>query len=295
MEQKRRHKAVSSKNVRYYYLLALIPFLFLIVMYELLPLIMLVVDSLKSEQSKNILFTLENYQKIFSTLSYRKAIANSLKITSISTAFGIVIAFLGARAAYNSRGKFRNVYLTVLNMTSNFAGVPLAFAYMIILGNAGVVKQIADMYGIGFLQDFDLYSSTGLTMIYVYFQIPLSTLLLIPAFNGIRKEWGEANMLLGGTSARFWQKVGIPVLLPSLFSTLSVLFANALSAYATAYALLMNNFSLLPINISASFVGDIKSKPKLGAALSVVMMIIMSIVILVNNYITKKTTKWEGR
>ena len=295
MEQKRRHKAVSSKNVRYYYLLALIPFLFLIVMYELLPLIMLVVDSLKSEQSKDILFTLENYQKIFSTLSYRKAIANSLKITSISTAFGIVIAFLGARAAYNSRGKFRNVYLTVLNMTSNFAGVPLAFAYMIILGNAGVVKQIADMYGIGFLQDFDLYSSTGLTMIYVYFQIPLSTLLLIPAFNGIRKEWGEANMLLGGTSARFWQKVGIPVLLPSLFSTLSVLFANALSACATAYALLMNNFSLLPINISASFVGDIKSKPKLGAALSVVMMIIMSIVILVNNYITKKTTKWEGR
>ena len=295
MEQKRRHKAVSSKNVRYYYLHALIPFLFLIVMYELLPLIMLVVDSLKSEQSKDILFTLENYQKIFSTLSYRKAIANSLKITSISTAFGIVIAFLGARAAYNSRGKFRNVYLTVLNMTSNFAGVPLAFAYMIILGNAGVVKQIADMYGIGFLQDFDLYSSTGLTMIYVYFQIPLSTLLLIPAFNGIRKEWGEANMLLGGTSARFWQKVGIPVLLPSLFSTLSVLFANTLSAYATAYALLMNNFSLLPINISASFVGDIKSKPKLGAALSVVMMIIMSIVILVNNYITKKTTKWEGR
>ena len=295
MEQKRRHKAVSSKNVRYYYLLALIPFLFLIVMYELLPLIMLVVDSLKSEQSKDILFTLENYQKIFSTLSYRKAIANSLKITSISTAFGIVIAFLGARAAYNSRGKFRNVYLTVLNMTSNFAGVPLAFAYMIILGNAGVVKQIADMYGIGFLQDFDLYSSTGLTMIYVYFQIPLSTLLLIPAFNGIRKEWGEANMLLGGTSARFWQKVGIPVLLPSLFSTLSVLFANALSAYATAYALLMNNFSLLPINISASFVGDIKSTPTLGAALSVVMMIIMSIVILVNNYITKKTTKWEGR
>lgn len=295
MEQKRRHKAVSSKNVRYYYLLALIPFLFLIVMYELLPLIMLVVDSLKSEQSKDILFTLENYQKIFSTLSYRKAIANSLKITSISTAFGIVIAFLGARAAYNSRGKFRHVYLTVLNMTSNFAGVPLAFAYMIILGNAGVIKQIANMYGIGFLQDFDLYSSTGLTMIYVYFQIPLSTLLLIPAFNGIRKEWGEANMLLGGTSARFWQKVGIPVLLPSLFSTLSVLFANALSAYATAYALLMNNFSLLPINISASFVGDIKSKPKLGAALSVVMMIIMSIVILVNNYITKKTTKWEGR
>ena len=295
MELKRRPKLLSGRNNRYYYLLALIPFLFLVFMYELMPLIMLVIDSFQPERAKDITFTLENYQRIFTTLSYQRAILNSLKITSISTAFGIVIAFLGARAAYNSRGKFRNVYLTVLNMTSNFAGVPLAFAYMIILGNAGVLKQIANLYGIEFLQNFDLYSTKGLTMIYIYFQIPLSTLLLIPAFNGIRKEWGEANMLLGGTSTHFWRRVGVPMLLPSLFSTISVLFANALSAYATAYALLMNNFSLLPVNISASFVGDIRTKPKLGAALSVVMMLIMSIVILVNNYITKKTTKWEGR
>ena len=88
---------------------------------------------------------------------------------------------------------------------------------------------------------------------------------------------------------------GNPILLPSIFSTLSVLFANALCAYATAYALLMNNFSMLPINISAQFVGDIKTKPKLGAALSVVMMVIMCIVILLNNFITRKTTKWDKR
>ena len=295
MVKKGRLKTVSNRSMRYYYLLALLPFLFLVVMYELLPLIMLIIDSFQLDKDPSVAFTLDNYIKIFSTLSYKTAILNSLKITAISTAVGIVIAFLGARAAHNSRGKFRNVFLTVLNMTSNFAGVPLAFAYMIILGNAGVIKQIANMYGIGFLQNFDLYTSTGLTIMYIYFQIPLSTLLLIPSFNGIRKEWSEANMLLGGTNAQFWGHVGIPMLLPSIFSTISVLFANALCAYATAYALLMNNFSLLPVNISASFVGDIKTKPKLGAALSVVMMLILCIVILINNYITKKTAKWESR
>ena len=185
--------------------------------------------------------------------------------------------------------------MTVLNMTSNFAGVPLAFAYMIIIGNAGVLKQVANVYGIGFLQNFDLYSSSGLILMYIYFQIPLSTLLLIPAFNGIRKEWQEANMLLGGRSSTFWFKVGIPVLIPSIFGTISVLFANALCAYATAYALLMNNFSLLPVNISAAFTGDIRSQPSLGAALSVVMMILMVIVIFVDNYIVKKTTQWKTR
>ncbi|MBR5382637.1 MAG: ABC transporter permease [Clostridia bacterium] len=292
---KERSRALTNRNSKYIYLLALLPFLFLVVMYELLPLIMLVVDSFGIDKKPNIHFSLENYQKIFTTLSYKTAILNSLRITLTSTAVGIVIAFLGARAAYNSRGRFRSVFMTILNMTSNFAGVPLAFAYMILLGNAGVVRQIANVYGVEFIQNFDLYSRSGLTLMYIYFQIPLSTLLLIPAFNGIRTEWNEANMLLGGNSLHFWGKIGIPVLLPSIFSTLSVLFANALCAYATAYALLMNNFSLLPINISAQFVGDIRTKPKLGAALSVVMMVIMCIVILLNNYITKKTTKWEKR
>ncbi len=295
MERQKKNERAAGSNRKFLYLLALLPFLLVVILYELLPLIMLAVDSFGLDKDASVRFTFDNYTKIFSTLSYTKAILNSLKITAISTAFGIVIAFLGARAAYTSRGKFRNVFLTVLNMTSNFAGVPLAFAYMIILGNAGVLKQIAANYGIEFIQNFDLYTSNGLTMMYIYFQIPLSTLLLIPAFNGIRREWNEANMLLGGTNTHFWLHVGVPVLLPSLFSTLSVLFANALCAYATAYALLMNNFSLLPINISASFVGDIRTKPKLGAALSVVMMLIMCIVILINNYITRKLTKWESR
>ena len=295
MQQKNKGTVLTSRNNRYYYLLALVPFLFLVIMYELLPLIMLIVDSFGLDSNASVRFSLDNYTKIFTTLKYQKSIENSLRITLVSTIAGIIIAFLGARAAHNSRGWFRNAFLTVLNMTSNFAGVPLAFAYMIILGNAGVIKQIASVYHLDFIQNFDLYTSGGLTLMYIYFQIPLSTLLLIPAFNGIRKEWNEANMLLGGNSAHFWFKVAIPVLLPSIFSTISVLFANALCAYATAYALLMNNFSLLPVNISASFVGDIKTKPKLGAALSVVMMLIMCLVILLNNYITKKTTKWEGR
>ena len=285
-------KKMTSK---YTYLLVLLPFLIVVVLFELLPLIMLVIDSFGSDANKEVLFTLENYKKIFTTLSYKTAIKNSLIITLVSTVAGIVLAFLGAQAAHNSRGKFRNIFMTVLNMTSNFAGVPLAFAYMIIIGNAGVLKQIANVYGIGFLQNFDLYSSSGLILMYVYFQIPLSTLLLIPAFNGIRKEWQEANMLLGGKSSTFWFKVGIPVLIPSLFGTISILFANALCAYATAYALLMNNFSLLPVNISATFTGDIKSQPSLGAALSVVMMILMVSVILIDNYIVKKTTQWKTR
>ena len=70
--------------------------------------------------------------------------------------------------------------MAILNMVSNFAGIPLAFAYMILLGNAGVMTQIGREFGISALADFNLYSTNGVSLIYVYFQIPLSTLLLIP-------------------------------------------------------------------------------------------------------------------
>ena len=276
------------------YFLVLLPFLVIVFLYEILPLVMMILSSFRSEADSSILFTLENYINAFSKLSYQRAIINSLKITVISTLFGIIIGFVGAQAAHNSRGNFKNIFLTVLNMTSNFAGVPLAFAYMIILGNSGVLLLIAKTLGLEALANFDLYTGTGLILMYVYFQIPLSTLLLIPAFNGIRKEWKEANTLLGGQPIQFWIKVGIPVLLPSIFGTMSVLFANALAAYATAYALLMNNFSLLPVNITGMFTGDMTTRPHLGAALSVVMMLLMLVAILINNFINQQTTKWKG-
>lgn len=287
-------KKMKSTN-KYMYLLALLPFVVIVLLYELIPLANLVIDSFGLDADHTVLFSLDNYKKIFTTLSYQKAITNSLEITAVSTLAGIFLAFLGAKSAHTSRGKLRNAFMAVLNMTSNFAGVPLAFAYMILLGNLGFITQIANLYGIEFIQNFDLYSSKGLILMYIYFQIPLSTLLLIPAFDGIRKEWQEANMLLGGKESTFWFKVGIPVLIPSIFGTISVLFANALCAYATAYALLMNNFNLIPVNISAMFVGDISAKPKLGAALSVVMMVIMCVVILLDNWIVKKTTSWKTR
>lgn len=286
---------MKKKTNNKIYLLVLLPFLIIVFLYEILPLIMMILSSFKSETDPGIFFTFENYVSAFTKLSYQRAIINSLRITILSTVFGILIGFFGAQAAHNSRGKFRNVFLTILNMTSNFAGVPLAFAYMIILGNSGVITQFAKVYGVEFLTNFDLYSSTGLLLMYVYFQIPLSTLLLIPAFHGIRQEWKEANLLLGGHTYDFWAKVGIPVLLPSIFGTMSVLFANALAAYATAYALLMNNYSLLPVNITGMFTGDMTTRPHLGAALSVVMMLLMLVAIIINNYINRQTTKWKVR
>ena len=233
-------------------------------------------------------FTLEQYAAIFSKRLYQQAIFNSFFVSVVSAVAGIIIAFFGAKAAHGVGKSLKKVFISILNMTSNFAGIPLAFAYIILLGNVGVLIMIGKKYGISALSGFNLYSLSGLMITYVYFQVPLATLLLIPAFDGIHPQWRESVELLGGSGFTFWRKVGIPALLPSILGTLSVLFANAIAAYATAYALLANNFSLLPIRISEQFVGEITQHKEFGSALAVVLMLLMVFAICINNYILKR-------
>lgn len=272
------------------YLLALLPFLILIAMFEIAPMISIIIKSFAPE-SGGIGFTLHNYETVFTKKLYQTAIINSLIISVVSAGIGLVVAFFGAKAACERGGKVKKIFMSILNMVSNFSGVPLAFSYIIMLGNTGILTLIGKQYGIEFLANFPLYSIVGLLITYIYFQIPLSVLLLMPAFDAIRQEWKDSVGLLGGTERVFWQKVGIPVLMPSILGTFSTLFANAISAYATAYALVTGNISILPIRISEQYVGDIVQNPQLGGALSVVLMSLMVLSILINEKLVKKNRR----
>ena len=269
------------------YLLAILPFLLLVIGYELIPIFMIILRSF--QPVGHFGFTLEHYQAIFTKRLYQQAMINSIFIALISSLIGIAIAFLGAKAANDSNSKWKNFFINILNMTSNFAGIPLAFAFIILLGNMGVLVLLGKSMGVSALANFNVYSFKGLLLTYIYFQIPLATLLMIPMFDGLRKEWKEAVLLLGGNSFIYWTKVAIPTIMPSILATLSVLFSNAIAAYATAYALLANNFSLLPIRISEQFVGDVVQRKEFGSALAVVLMSTMVISTMINNYFIKKS------
>lgn len=265
------------------------PFVAIILLFELIPLVTVVVRSVLAPGELD--FTLQNYADIFSKKLYRDAVLNSVQISLISSLIGMVIAFFGAKAAHSATRRVRGVFMSILNMTSNFAGIPLAFAFIILLGNVGTLVMLGKNLGIGWLAEFDLYSYNGLLLTYIYFQVPLAILLLIPAFDGLKKEWHEAVSLLGGSSSYYWLKVGLPNLVPSLLGTVSMLFANAIAAYATAYALLAGNFSLLPIRISEQFVGDVVQNKEFGSALAVVLMLLMVAATSINNVIIKRNRR----
>lgn len=69
-----------------------------------------------------------------------------------------------------------------------------------------------------------------------------------------------------------------------------MLFANAMAAYATAYALVLNNYALLALQISSKFKGDVHIDKQTGGALATVMIMLMAAATLLNDYFTKKNS-----
>jgi putative spermidine/putrescine transport system permease protein len=264
--------------------LCLVPFAVFFIVFQIAPLAWVVIHSLQSEDNG---WGLANFTEVFSSRFYLQAIQHSLEISFWSSVFGIIIAVLGSYSLRRVDSRLRNFVNAFANMTSNFAGVPLAFAFIILLGFNGSITIMLKQAGI--IEDFNLYSKTGLIILYTYFQIPLGVLLLYPAFDALREDWRESAALLGADSWQFWRHIGLPVLTPALIGTFVILLANALGAYATVYALTTGNFNVLPIRIAAMVSGDISLDPNMASALAVVLVGLMTLVTLVHQWLLKRS------
>ena len=265
-------------------LLCLVPFAVFFIVFQIAPLVWVLVHSVQSEETG---WGLANFIKIFNSKFYLQAIQHSLEISFWSSLFGIVIAILGSYSLRKVDSRLRNFVNAFANMTSNFSGVPLAFAFIILLGFNGSITIMLKQAGL--IEAFNLYSKTGLIILYTYFQIPLGVLLLYPAFDALREDWRESASLLGANSWQFWRFIGLPVLTPALLGTFVILLANALGAYATVYALTTGNFNVLPIRIAAMVSGDISLDPNMASALAVILVGLMTLVTLVHQWLLKRS------
>lgn len=273
----------SKPRGKWLALLCLLPFAIFFIAFQIAPLAWVAVHSLSVGDA----WGLGNFEKIFSSKFYLQAIKHSLQIAFWSSLFGIVIAVLGSYSLRQVDSKLRDFVMAFSNMTSNFAGVPLAFAFIIILGFNGALTLLFKQAGV--IEDFNLYSKTGLIVLYTYFQIPLGVLLLYPAFDALREDWRESAALLGAGTWDFWRHIGLPVLTPALLGTFVILLANALGAYATVYALTTGNFNVLPIRIAAMVAGDISLNPDMASALAMVLVGLMVVITAAHQWLLKRS------
>jgi putative spermidine/putrescine transport system permease protein len=260
--------------------LGLAPFLLFAFAFMILPAGTLLIGSFQDARGG---FTLVNLQHLFRPNILRSYLL-TIEVSLVTALGGGVFGFLLAYAVTlgGMPPGIRSFLVTFSGVASNFAGVPLAFAFIATLGRVGLVTTlIKSLFGVSLYDSgFNLYSFWGLSFTYLYFQLPLMVLIITPALDGMRKEWREACENLGARPTQYWRHVALPILLPSLLSSVILLFGNSFGAYATAYALTGGFINLLPIQIGAQIRGDVLHDPNLGYALALGMVVVMTLTIL---------------
>jgi putative spermidine/putrescine transport system permease protein len=254
--------------------LGVAPFFVFAVLFLVLPTMHLVVGAFQDADGN---FTLNNIGNLFQP----QIVASfwvTIEISAISAVGGALIGFLLAFAGVMGGLPrwVRPVLMTFSGVAPNFAGFPLAFAFLATLGRTGLVTALLfNVFGLKIYDHgFNITGFWGLILAYLYFQIPLMVLILVPALDGLKGQWREASDSLGGTAWHFWRYVAIPILWPSLVGTTLLLFANAFGAVATAYGLTGSGINLVTIMLFAQIRGDVLHDQNLGYAISLGMVVI---------------------
>lgn len=252
-------------------------------LFQLAPMIWVFINSFVYEDE----YSFENYQEIFDSSFMLQGFSNSLWLAIWSSFIGLAIATLLVSSLRRIDSKIHDGVIAFTNMSSNFSGVPLSFAFIIILGVNGAFTLLLKQYGL--IDDFNLYGQWGLLTLYIYFQIPLGVLLLYPAFDALSDDWQAASALLGAKTWQYWTKIALPVLSPALLGTFIILIANAIGAYASVYALTNGNYNVITVRIASLVSGDLFLEPNLAAAISVILMAILAFITLINQWLIARS------
>ncbi|APZ43289.1 ABC transporter permease [Acidihalobacter ferrooxydans] len=284
---------VRLRPVNWLTVLFIGPFLFYVFAFLVLPSLRLLQQAFSGEHG----FTFKYIAQLGQAQTVT-AFVNSIILSSVSALVGLliggVLAYLILRPGA-PRG-LRSMVTSFSAVAANFAGVPLAFAFISTLGSLGLVTLWLKGLGINlYAQGFSLYSVTGLIVVYAYFQIPLMIIVITPAIEGLRGEWREAAENLGANQWVYWRHVGLPILLPSLMSAYILLFGNAFSAYATPYALTSGSLALVPVEISNVLSGNVMLSPQTGAALALGMIAVMVVIMLFYAIAARRAGRWMRR
>ncbi len=274
--------------------MALAPFLFVVAVGLVAPTIALALGAFRrTDPATGVTVTTTANLDAALAGGYRTAMLGSLKLAVVTALLGAVVGVLvGYAIVASESGLLRRLTLTASGVLANFGGVPLAFAFIATIGNAGLVTVwLQRAFGDG--ATVHLYSFAGLCIVYLYFLVPLVVIVVTPALDGIRPQWSEAAANLGATRWQYWRLVGGPLLAPPVTAGALLLFCGALSAFATAQAMVGSTVPLVTLQIANVLSGNVApGQEGIGDALALEMIVVVGVAMFAHHLVQRRTARW---
>lgn len=226
----------------------------------------------------------------------------SIWISALTAVVGAVIGAIVCFALLGTRpdGILRSSVDSASSVLAQFGGVMLAFAFIATIGANGLITRWLVSIGVtdNIFNSFNnggvlLYQIPGLVVPYLYFQVPLMVLTFMPAMEGLKATWAEANATLGGTRLTYWLRIGMPILAPAFFGSLILLFANSFSSYATAAALLSQG-GIVPLAIRQQLTSEtVVGVANVAGVLALGMVVVMIVLMTAYAALQRRASRWQ--
>jgi putative spermidine/putrescine transport system permease protein len=271
----------------------IVPFTVYMALGLLIPTVAVAIKAFQNSATGS--FTLSNVKAASSGI-YFEGFKTDILLSVASAIIPGLIGFMVAYAIFTARrgSLLRQVSITLSGVFANFGGVPLAFLFIATLGSTGILTGWLTDLGFNLYDHgFTLFTALGVFLVYMYFQIPLMVLIILPALEGLRPAWREAAENMGARSWEYWRFVGIPVLLPSFLGCTLLLFGSSFSAYATAEAMTNGTIALTPIQIGTFLNGNvIAGQENIGNALALGMVVIIGVIMIAYTLLQRRAARW---
>ena len=210
------------------WLLLVIPGVFFVVFFMLIPLFSLCFSSFYDDAG----FTLANYFRLFGDMYLQQVFLRSLRLSLLSTA---VCAVLGFPTAY-----YISKYSKHKGMMMAFAVFPMftspvirSFSWMVILGERGIVNSFLVSIGLFAKPQSLLYNEFSMTVGFVQLFLPQMILSLIGVMDSISDDLTLAAGSLGATRIGSFFHVVFPLSISGLVTGSVLVFTGCMTAYTT--------------------------------------------------------------
>ncbi|MBO2989152.1 ABC transporter permease [Leucobacter tardus] len=240
-------------------------------------------------------FTLENFAALGQE-QYVNAFMNSLTLSAVTAIIGGVLGLVLGWALMTATrpAALHRLVTSLAAVASQMGGPPLAFAFIAFMGTQGLLTVwLQGAFGFELNQVLPISSFWAIVLAYLYFQVPLMALLSLSALHGVRREWQDGGMSLGAGRVRILATITLPILAPSLVGGVLLLFANAFSGYAAAYAMAGSGANLVPILIGFFLSGNVLVNQGLASALITGMIVVMVVAMGARALLLRRSARWQ--
>ena len=253
--------------------IAAVPHTVWVAIFVLAPLLFVVYFAFtdtKGDFSFSNIQLLSSYSHIFLT-----SICFALVATAICRLIGYPLAFFMSRAKPSTQ----KMLMVLLMLPMWISLLIRTYSLMTLLDNGGLVNTLLQRLGLSPISVVGTGGAVILGMVYDF--LPYMVLPIYTSMSKLNKRYLEAAADLGCNGLQTMLRVVLPLTVPGIISGVTMVFVPSISTFYISQKLGGGNFDLIGDTIERQF--KYPSTYHVGAAISLVMMILILISVAVMN------------